>query len=61
MKRIALAASRAAISGDKRLSIPEGQSIMNQLALCEHPFHCPSGKPILVQITGEELAKLFLK
>lgn len=61
VKRIALAASRTAISSGKRMTPEEGQSLLEQLTKCQHPYHCPSGKPILVQITVDELAKMFQK
>ncbi|MEI8365598.1 MAG: DNA mismatch repair endonuclease MutL [Parachlamydiaceae bacterium] len=60
-KKIALAASRTAISGGRLLSLVEGQSLVNQLVMCQQPYICPAGKPTLVQITGDELAKLFQK
>lgn len=60
-KRIALAASRASVSQDRRLSIGEAQSLINQLCLCRHPFQCPQGKSCILQLSLEELAKLFHK
>lgn len=58
-KHIALAASRASVSFNKRLSTLEAQSLIDQLILCQQPYLCPSGKPIIAQITLDELAKLF--
>lgn len=60
-KRIALAASRAAVSYERRLSIEEAQALINQLTTCRHPFQCPQGKPSLLQLSPEELAKQFHK
>lgn len=60
-KRIALAASRSAVSQDRRLSIEEAQAIINQLCQCQHPFQCPQGKPTFLQLSPEELAKQFQK
>ena len=61
LRKIAQAASRASISAKTSLSIIEGQSILNQLLTCQHPYVCPLGKQILVHITGDDLAKLFQK
>lgn len=61
LKKIALAASRSAVSSSKHLSVVEGQSIVDQLVNCQQPYICPMGKAIIVQITGDELAKLFQK
>lgn len=60
-KRIALAASRAAVSYERRLSIDEAQALINQLITCQHPFQCPQGKPSFLQLSPEELAKQFHK
>lgn len=58
-KRIALAASKAAISHQKRLTLEEAQSIVNQLMQCSTPYQCPLGKPTVVYIGYDELAKRF--
>jgi DNA mismatch repair protein MutL len=60
-KSIALAATRAAISHDKRHSLEEAQTLVNQLFHCQHPYQCPQGKPTLVHLSLEELAKQFAK
>lgn len=60
-KRIALAASRAAVAQDRRLSLDEAQGIINQLCRCQHPYQCPQGKPTFVQLSPDELAKQFQK
>jgi len=58
-KLIALTASRAAVCHDRRLTIEEAQGILDQLVKCKQPYICPMGKPTLVQMTTDELAKLF--
>lgn len=57
--RIAAAASRAAVSKNKKLSFEEAQGLLNQLMRCQSPYQCPFGKPIMAWINGEKLAKLF--
>jgi len=59
VKQISLAASRAAVTHDRRLPIEEAQSLINQLFRCEQPFQCPSGKSIVAQLTPADIAKLF--
>lgn len=56
---IAKAATRAAVSIHKRLSLFEAQALLDQLLVCEQPYLCPAGKPILAQLPSDELAKLF--
>jgi len=60
-KQIAQAASRAAISQKKHLSLPEGQALVDQLFQCESPYLCPHGKPTVVEMSKEEIAKRFQK
>jgi DNA mismatch repair protein MutL len=58
---IALSASRAAVSKSKRLPLEEAQGLMHQLMQCQTPYYCPQGKPTIIQISNDELAKLFTK
>jgi DNA mismatch repair protein MutL len=60
-KVIALAASRASVSKKSQISIPEAQSLVNQLMRCEKPNYCPLGKPTIIEISHEEIAKQFQK
>jgi DNA mismatch repair protein MutL len=58
-KSIAQAATRAAVSLQKHLASFEAQSLLDRLLSCSQPYVCPSGKPTLVQISSDELTKLF--
>lgn len=58
-KQIAIAASRATVSAQKRLTFEEAQTIVDQLMQCRSPFQCPFGKPTIIYIGYEELAKRF--
>lgn len=60
-KKIALAACRASVSGDRRLSLEEAQALLDQLVSCQNPYQCPSGKSTLIHLSSDELAKLFQK
>lgn len=60
-KAVAMAASRAAVSSDRRLSVVEAQALVKQLMECRIPFQCPQGKPTILHLTPEELAKQFSK
>jgi DNA mismatch repair protein MutL len=60
-KRISLAASRAAVSSTRKLSPEEGHTLLTQLTKCQQPYQCPAGKPVLVQISTDDLARLFQK
>lgn len=58
-KKIALAAVRASVSKDRRLSHAEGQSLVRRLFECENPWYCPQGKPTLATMSPEEISKHF--
>ena len=60
-KQVAIAASRAAISLNKRISIEEAQALVNQLVRCQMPAQCPLGKPTWIFIGHDELEKRFFK
>lgn len=60
-RRIAVSASRAAMSAEKRLSLEEAQMLVNQLVLCEMPFVCPFGHPTITSLSAADLAKQFHK
>ncbi len=59
-KRIAAAfASKTAIPRGKRLLPREMELIIDQLFACEEPYRDPFGKPILINLTVEEIANRF--
>lgn len=60
-KMIALAASRSAVNRSKRLTLEEAQELVNSLMHCDIPYRCPMGKPTILHISSEDLAKQFLK
>lgn len=60
-RRIAQAASTAAVNANKRLHIEEAQVLVNRLFKCQTPFFCPQGKPTFSYIGAEELIKKFQK
>ncbi len=58
-RKLAIAASRTAVSKNKRLSLEEAQGLLKQLMQCQIPFQCPQGRSILAKISPEELARYF--
>lgn len=49
----------AAVKAGQVLSYDEMQGILQQLERCKSPRTCPHGRPTLLHISGEELAKQF--
>lgn len=60
-KRIALTATRASVSHEKKYSHHEAQKLTDQLFMCHNPFQCPQGKSTVVHLDSDELAKQFQK
>ncbi len=58
-KAMASVASRFSMSGKTTLHMSEAQILMNRLFLCRHPYLCPFGKPTIITIGINELAKYF--
>ncbi|MDT8446917.1 MAG: DNA mismatch repair endonuclease MutL [bacterium] len=52
-------ACHSAIRAGQSLSLPEMQSLLNQLASLDLQIHCPHGRPVLVEISLTELDKRF--
>ena len=56
---IATTVCRHAVKANDRLSIPELEALLADLAQCEMPFCCPHGRPTLIQISHAELERKF--
>ncbi|MFQ6676954.1 MAG: DNA mismatch repair endonuclease MutL [Fidelibacterota bacterium] len=52
-------ACHAAIKAGDPLSILEMQALVNRLFATKHPYYCPHGRPIIVQLSLDELDKRF--
>jgi DNA mismatch repair protein MutL len=49
----------AAIKAGQTLSYEEMQGLVRQLERCESPRTCPHGRPTMLHISGDELARQF--
>lgn len=52
-------ACKGAVKAGQRLSPPEMESLINRLFACTEPYFCPHGRPAIIKITAEELARRF--
>jgi len=50
---------RASVKAGQILSLADMQGIIRQLERCESPHTCPHGRPTLLHISGDQLAKEF--
>ena len=56
---LATMACKAAVKAGDALSNEEIASLLRHKELADNPFHCPHGRPAIVKITMNELAKFF--
>lgn len=54
-------ACKSAIKSGDKLSVEEMNSLIDQLFATKFPYVCPHGRPIIVQLSLEELDKRFLR
>jgi len=52
-------ACKAAVKAGDQLTQEELQLLVNRLFATEHPYYCPHGRPIIVQMSLDELDKRF--
>ncbi|MDP9025119.1 MAG: DNA mismatch repair protein MutL, partial [Candidatus Eremiobacteraeota bacterium] len=45
-------------AGDK-LEFAEMTTLLERLQLCENPMHCPHGRPTIVRLDPDAIARLF--
>ncbi len=43
----------------ERLQLPEMTTLVERLQACENPMHCPHGRPTIVRLEPDALARLF--
>lgn len=53
-----LACHSVSVAGE-RLEHEEMQMLLSRLRECENPMHCPHGRPTMLRLSPEELARLF--
>jgi DNA mismatch repair protein MutL len=56
---VAMAACKAAVKANDRLTVEEAESLLRQMAECDLPFSCPHGRPTVINISSKELEKRF--
>jgi len=60
MKKIAAGyAFKNAIKTGDDLNEVQMNNLIDQLFACEHPFYSPSGKPVIISMELDELARKF--
>lgn len=58
-KKIIMKSCKKAIKANMPLSMIEMEGLMNSLVKCENPYHCPHGRPIIINFTTYDIEKFF--
>lgn len=57
--RFAIMACKSAIKANDRIGNIEIESLFRQLEKCKNPYTCPHGRPTMVEISKNEIEKMF--
>jgi len=52
-------ACHSVVRAGERLEYPEMTALVERLQRCENPMHCPHGRPTIVRLESERIARLF--
>jgi DNA mismatch repair protein MutL len=47
------------VRAGETLEIEEMAALLERLVHCENPMHCPHGRPTIVRIEPESIARMF--
>lgn len=50
---------KAAVKANDNLSFSEMKQLLNDLISLKNPFHCPHGRPLIINLQQTDLEKLF--
>ncbi|MFD0587025.1 DNA mismatch repair endonuclease MutL [Paenibacillus sp. GCM10027627] len=58
-KAAIMCACKASIKANDRMNREEGETLLARLSLCDQPYTCPHGRPIIVHLSTYQLEKMF--
>ena len=59
LEKFALIACKAAVKANDKLSHIEAKALIEKILKTENPFTCPHGRPTIVEISKNEIEKMF--
>ncbi len=58
-EKVLLTLCRVAVRAADKLNPKEQQALLDQLMTAENPYHCPHGRPTMIKISADYLARQF--
>ncbi len=58
-EKIASMSCKAAVKGRQLLSLPEAETLIDELLGLENPYNCPHGRPTIISLSRYELERKF--
>ena len=58
-KMVAMLACKRAVKAHDALTAPEAEALLESMKHCKDGMHCPHGRPVLAQLSIEQIGKLF--
>ena len=50
---------KRSIKANHYLNEQQARVLLKDLALCENPFNCPHGRPVLIHFTNSDMERMF--
>lgn len=57
--KLAVAACKAAVKGNHKMSYQEAEALIDELMTLNHPYQCPHGRPTIISMSKYEIEKKF--
>lgn len=58
-EKIASMSCKAAVKGNNKISVPEAETLIDELLTLDNPYNCPHGRPTIVTMTKAEMERKF--
>ncbi|MCR4956298.1 MAG: DNA mismatch repair endonuclease MutL [Lachnospiraceae bacterium] len=59
LAKVAMMSCKAAVKGNQHISRKEAESIIDELLEMENPYHCPHGRPTIIEMKKTEMERRF--
>ncbi len=59
LSKVAMMSCKAAIKGNQRITKMEAEHIIDELLELENPYHCPHGRPTIIEMKKSEMERRF--